>query len=220
MMKYKIDLHYNFVEDLKYILDFANKYDNYRPVLTQINIGIEEGQVYIIATDSYKLVKAIIGKIDNKTIKYNNIFPATFFELIANEPKFKEVRGKFIIDLANDYVGIQIGINEYLVSETAGAYPKIEELFKSTTQYKFKKEWYQKFIYKFRREELYACLNIKTKDNKNENAFFDKDFFDKLLKFKYNENVKIYHNENVTSPVIFEISAEWEYKILILPKRG
>lgn len=218
-MKHEIKLHYNFIEDLKFVVGFVSKMAQ-RPLLTGVNVGIENGEVYLAATDSYRLVKTIIGTVENEEINYSgNAFPSDFFNFISKT--FKKSSGTLIIDTELNQLSFKLGSDgpNYTVSKIIGNYPSIDKLIVKEKELEFKGQWVENFIYKFKNLDLYTVLPIKTENGNDIDIHIKPKYFDPIVKMFKMSKTKIWHQNSKIRVVTFDFESTWKYTVIILPVR-
>jgi hypothetical protein len=218
-MKYEIKLHFNFIDDLKFIKNFVSKLQN-RPILTGFAVEINEGKVFIIATDSYKLVEATLGEIEDKSIVYiAKSYPAAIFDLVVKV--MKKAGGIFSIDTDNDRVSFKESATapEYSVTALPGTYPVTRRLFDGIdTEIVVKKEWYQEFQYRYKESELRPTLPVII-NGVDGFIYFDRDNFDFIIKHLKGAKGKIYHTNNACKSILLSFESNWTFRIIVLPVR-
>jgi hypothetical protein len=218
-MKYEIELGFNFVEDLKFIKNFVSSIQN-RPILTGFAIGIKDGNVYIKATDSYKLVEAIVGVIEDKEVIYKEkAFPAEIIDLLSKI--MKKTSGIMSIDTEENRVSFRSGKKgpDFSVTAMEGSYPEITHCFDGiSTAHKSEDNWFQEFRYKYLSYELRPYLPVDL-GGKEEELYLDSKNFDFIIKHFKQLTGEIHHSNSTIKPISLSFENGWKWRIIVLPVR-
>lgn len=218
-MKHEIKLDFNFVGDLKFIKKFVSKVLN-RPIICGFAIGIKDGNVFIKATDSYKLVEALVGQIEDKDIVYKEkAYPVQIIDLLSKV--MKKSSGIMIINTDENRLSFKSSDNgpEYSVTALDGRYPETDHLFDGiSNEVKNEDNWYQEFKYKYTTIELRPYLNIDV-DGREDELYLDSKHVDFIIKHFKNLSGSIRHSNSTIKPISLTFENGWKWRIIILPVR-